>query len=103
MRKSFDGLTGVVIDVIDHDPQSGHLFLFFNKRRNRMKLLLWESSGFWILYKRLEHGRFHLFDRATEHHGRFEVSCSEMALLMDGIDLRGSKARLSHDELHAKA
>jgi transposase len=102
MRKSFDGLVGVVIDIVDHDPQSGHLFLFFNKRRDRVKALIWEASGFWILYKRLEHGRFHLFDRAGEHSGRFEVSSGELALIMDGIDLRGSKKRISHDELHSK-
>lgn len=103
MRKSFDGLVGVVIDIVDHDPQSGHLFLFFNKRRDRVKALIWEASGFWILYKRLEHGRFHLFDHAGEHAGRFQVSSAELALIMDGIDLRGSKKRITHDELHAKA
>ena len=102
MRKSFDGLMGVVIDIVDHDPQSGHLFLFFNKRRDRVKALIWEASGYWILYKRLEHGRFHLFDRAGENAGRFEVSSAELALIMDGIDLRGSRKRITHDELQAK-
>ena len=60
MRKGFDGLTGEVIDVVDEDPQSGHLFVFFNRRRNRMKSLIWDGSGFWLLYKRLEHGRFYV-------------------------------------------
>ena len=100
MRKSFDGLSAAVIDLVDHDPQSGHLFLFFNKRRDRMKALLWEASGYWILYKRIEHGRFHLFDRVGDHNGRFEVSSAELALIMDGIDLRGATKRISHDELH---
>lgn len=103
MRKSFDGLAAAVIDLVDHDPQSGHLFLFFNKRRDRMKALVWEASGYWILYKRIEHGRFHLFDRVGDHDGRFELSGAELALIMDGIDLRGSKKRITHDELHAKA
>jgi len=102
MRKGFNGLEAVVIDIIDHDPQSGHLFLFFNKRRDRMKALLWEASGFWLLCKRLEHGRFNVFDQASDHKGRFEVNSTELALIMDGIDLRGSRRRLTHDELHAK-
>ena len=58
MRKSFDGLSGVVIDVIDHDQQLGHLFLFFNKRRTRMKAPVWETSGYWVISKRLNGGRF---------------------------------------------
>ena len=91
MRKSFDGLSATAIDVVDHDPQSGHLFVFFNKRRNRMKALLWEPSGYWVLAKRLERGRFQLFDRAGDHKTRFEVTSSELALLLDGIDLRGAQ------------
>ncbi len=100
MRKSFDGLASAVIDQVNHDPQSGHLFLFFNKRRNRMKALMWEASGYWILYKRIEHGRFALFDRVGDHAQRFEIKSTELALIMDGIDLRGSKARLTHDAMH---
>ena len=103
MRKSFDGLSAAVIDLVDHDPQSGHLFLFFNKRRDRMKALIWEASGYWILYKRIEHGRFHLFDRAGDRDGRFELSAAELALIMDGIDLRGAKKRITHDELHMQS
>jgi len=91
MRKSFDGLSGVVIDVVDHDPQSGHLFLFFNRRRSMMKALVWESSGYWVLSKRLEGGRFQVFDRASASSTNFELSSSELALLLDGIDLRGAK------------
>ena len=91
MRKSFDGLSGVVIDVVDHDPQSGHLFLFFNRRRSMMKALVWESSGYWVLSKRLEGGRFQVFDRASASSTNFELSSSDLALLLDGIDLRGAK------------
>ena len=47
MRKGFDGLSGVVIGIVDEDPQSGHLFVFFNKRRNRMKDLVWDGSGYY--------------------------------------------------------
>jgi transposase len=101
MRKGFDGLCATVIDVVDEDPQSGHLFLFFNRRRDRIKALIWEASGFWLLYKRLESGRFKIFDRATGTNGHFELSSTELALVLDGIDLRGSAKRLSHDDLFA--
>ena len=103
MRKSFDGLAGVVIDGLDHDPQSGHVFLFLNKRRDRLKALVWEASGYWILYKRLEHGVFKIFDRAGAGRGRFEVTSSELALMLDGLDLRGATRRVAHDQIHARA
>jgi transposase len=99
MRKGFDGLNGVVVDTVDEDPQSGHLFVFFNKRRNRMKALVWDGSGFWVLYKRLEHGRFNVFDRMTEKRGAFELSNTDLALLLDGIDLRRARRRPSHDAI----
>jgi len=97
MRKGFDGLSGVVIEVVDEDPQSGHLFVFFNKRRDRMKAIVWDGSGYWVLYKRLEHGRYQVFDRVSEKDGAYELTSTDLALLLDGIDLRGAKRRLSHD------
>lgn len=101
MRKSFDGLSATVINVVDHDPQSGHLFVFFNKRRNRMKALVWEASGPWVLAKRLETGRFQVFDSISDHKGRFEVSASDLALLLDGIDLRSARRREARCEVRA--
>ncbi len=97
MRKSFDTLAALVIEVIEQDPQSGHLFLFVNRRRNRLKVLWWDRSGYCLLAKRLEHGKFRVFDRADGNAGSFEMSASELALILDGIDLRGAKRRLSHD------
>lgn len=97
MRKSFDTLSAVVIDKIDEDPQSGHLFLFFNRRRDRLKVLWWDGSGFCLLAKRLEHGQFRVFDQANGKPGAFELSASQLALVLEGIDLRGAKRRLSHD------
>ena len=99
MRKGLDGLSGLVIDVIDEDPQSGHLFVFFNRRRDLMNGLVWDGSGYWLLCKRLEHGRFKIFDRVGLSRTSFELASTDFALLMDGIDLRGSKRRLSHDEI----
>jgi len=102
MRKGIDGLAGLVIDVIEQDPQSGHLFVFFNRHRNRMKSLVWDGSGYWMLVKRLEHGRFTIFDRVGESRTSFELSNTDLALLLDGIDLRGARRRASHDELNAR-
>jgi transposase len=98
MRKSFDTLAALVIDVVEEDPQSGHLFLFVNRRRDRLKVLWWDRSGYCLLAKRLEHGQFRVFDRADGTRGAFEMSSSELTLILEGIDLRGAKRRLSHDD-----
>src|SRR5712691_3899715 len=58
MRKGFDGLYGLVRDQLGHDPLSGHLFLFSNRTRTRLKALVWDGSGLWVCAKRLEKGRF---------------------------------------------
>ncbi len=99
MRKGFDGLSGLVMDVIDEDPQSGHVFVFFNKRRDRVKLLVWDRYGYWIMYKRIEHGRFRVYDQASEDKNSFEMRAVDLSLLLEGIDLRGCRRRLSHDEI----
>lgn len=97
LRKGFDGLSGEVIDVIEEVPRSGHRFVFFNRRRDQMKGLVWNGSGFWLLYKRLEHGRFQVFDRAAEGES-FELTSTELELLLDGIDLRTTKDTRRVDE-----
>ena len=99
MRKSFNGLSGAVIDVADHAPQSGHLFLFFNRKRTMMKGLVWEASGDWVLAKQLTQGRFRVFDRATEDGTRFAVTSSDLGLLLDGIDLRDARRRRVRGEV----
>ena len=99
MRKSFDTLAALVIEVIEEDPQSGHLFLFVNRRRDRLKVLWWDRSGYCLLAKRLEHGQFRVFDRADGNAGSFEMSASELALTLEGIDLRGANRRPSHDDV----
>ena len=99
MRKSFDTLAALVIDMIEEDPQSGHLFLFVNRRRDRLKVLWWDRSGYCLLAKRLEQGQFRVFDRADGNAGSFEMSASELALILEGIDLRGARRRQSHDEV----
>ena len=98
MRKSFDTLAALVTDVVDEDPQSGHLFVFVNRRRNRTKILWWDRSGYCLLAKRLEHGQFQIFDRAEGTDNAYEMRMSDLTLLLEGIDLRGARRRLSHDD-----
>ena len=102
MRKSFNGLSGAVIDIVDHDPQSGHVFVFFNSRRTLMKALVWESSGYWVLAKRLDQGRFQIFDSSEGSGSRFEIKSSDLALLLDGIDLRGARRRQAQREVQQR-
>jgi len=98
MRKSFDTLAAVVCDVVDEDPQSGHLFVFVNRRKNRMKILWWDRSGYCLLAKRLEHGQFRVYDQSGGKEGGFEMSASDLTLLLEGIDLRRAQRRRSHDD-----
>jgi transposase len=88
MRKGFDGLSLLVRERIAEDPLSGHLFVFRNKRRDRVKILYWDKDGFALWYKRLEKGTFR-FPEAKD--GRVEVTPAEMAAVLEGIDL--SRAR----------
>lgn len=93
LRRGFDGLAAATRQVIAADPLSGHLFVFLNRRGNRMKILLWERSGYLLIYKRLEQGRFQLPRTPTVGKRHIEIEGSELALMMEGIDLRGAKRR----------
>jgi transposase len=88
MRKGFDGLAQLVREVMAEDPLSGHLFVFRNRRRDRVKVLYWDRDGFALWMKRLEQGTFR-FPEARA--GRVEVTLAEMAAILEGIDL--SRAR----------
>lgn len=98
MRKSVDGLSALTHALIEEDPQSGHLFVFFNRTKDRTKILWWDRSGYFLLYKRLEIGRFHLLERVGKNAHVLELSAPELALLLEGIDLRGAKRRRMHDD-----
>jgi transposase len=93
MRKSFDGLAGLVRSAMGSDPLSGHLFAFCNRNRNRLKVLYWDTSGFCLLHKRLERGTFS-WPEATEVAGRsVELDARELALLLSGLDLSMTRRR----------
>jgi transposase len=90
MRKSFDTLAAVVRAVIDANPLSGHLFVFCNRKRDRLKVLIWESSGFWLLAKRLERGTFSWPDVSVT---KVEYSSAQLAALLEGLELSGRKRK----------
>ena len=107
MRKSFDGLSRVTEDIIGKNPLSGHLFVFFNRHRNRVKVLFWDRSGFCIYYKRLERGTFHFPQYLSEDTKALKVAVSDFALILDGIELYGAvrhgRYRLSEPQRKAIA
>jgi len=92
MRKGFNGLYGMVRDQLECDPLSGHVFLFSNGQRNRLKVLFWDGSGLWVCAKRIEKGRFHWPD-CGEARGKIVLSHEELALLLGGIDLAQAQRR----------
>ena len=91
MRRSFDGLHALVRDHLELDPFAGHLYLFANKRRDRLKILYWDRDGFAIWAKRLEEGAYAI-PSAEPGSRRFEISVEELGALLSGIDL-GSATR----------
>ena len=91
MRRSFDGLSALVTQVIEQSPVSGHLFVFFNRGRNRVKILFWDRSGFCLFYKRLEQGVFHLPVWKEPATRSVTLRASDLSLILEGIDLNGAK------------
>ena len=86
MRCGFDRLAERVRGVIGEDPLSGHLFVFRSRRGDRLKILLWDGDGFVLWYKRLEEGVFKL-PRVEEGRRSVELRASELAMVLDGIDM----------------
>jgi transposase len=85
LRKSFDGLAEQVRGRLGNDPLSGHLFVFRNKRGDRVKLLYWDEDGFVIVYKRLEEGVFH-WPAVAAGQPSVTLRAAELAMLLDGVD-----------------
>jgi transposase len=89
LRKSYDGLAGCAQQVIGLDPLTGHLFVFFNRRRTLVKVLMWDRTGYCLFCKRLEQGRFNWLwqgEAAT-------IDFAHLLLLLEGIDLAESRQR----------
>lgn len=92
MRKGFEGLYGIVRDRLQCDPLSGHVFLFSNARRNRLKLLFWDTTGLWVCAKRLEKGCFR-WPECGEGQSKVVLSHEQLAMLLGGIDLERAQPR----------
>ena len=96
MRKSFDGLAALASGALGLDPLSGHLFVFVNKRRDRIKILYWDRDGLAVWAKRLERGTYRVPDAAA---GRVEMTTAELAALLAGIDLNTARRRVRYSRL----
>jgi transposase len=99
MRKSFDGLSGIVQQEMGRDACSGDVYIFLGKRLDRMKLLVWEPSGFVLYYKRLEAGTFRL---PKEKQQAITLSYSELSLLLAGVEVEVKHRRKRYEKSMVK-
>ncbi len=92
MRKGFDGLSGLVINKLKQDPLSGDIFIFINRTRTLIKILVWDQTGFAIWHKRLEQGTFEmpLIDSSTNS---VEINRQKLMLILEGISLKNIRSR----------
>jgi transposase len=99
MRKAYDTLAAIVVNKLDEDPCSGSVFVFCNRGRNRVKILVWDRAGFWLVARRLERGTF-AWPESPEK--SIHMSPEELTLLLCGIDLRGAVRRRWYERPAAK-
>ena len=92
-RKGADSLMVVVRDVFGHDPLGGHLFVFFSRRRERVRVVYWDRNGFAMWSKRLERGRFCPSFSSDGKLAASTIEAAELALIVEGIDLAGARRR----------
>ena len=90
MRKSFDGLSGIVRNELGADPTDGSLFLFVNRRRDRMKLLHFDGGGYWLYYRLLEAGTFEVI---ASDDACIQIDSTQLAMLLGGVSLVGARKR----------
>jgi transposase len=104
LRRSFDGLSNEVRGVLGGDPLSGHVFVFLNRRKTQVKLLLWTRGGFTIVHKRLEQGRFAFPQQVTSQAACVTLDVHELGMLLEGIDMSGVRiSRRWEPAVHASA
>ena len=86
MRKSINGLSALILDVFEKSPQSEHLFLFYNRSKDKVKLIFWDRNGFVLYYKRLEKGRFKL--KKSSDNQTIEITQNQLQWLLAGLDFQ---------------
>ncbi|NBC24558.1 MAG: IS66 family insertion sequence element accessory protein TnpB [Bacteroidetes bacterium] len=91
MRKGFAGLSGLVRQHMSHDLMSGDVFIFINRRRDRIKLLMWDRTGFALYYKHLEKGTFERPISTTD--AQIEMDASDLIMLLEGIEIKSIRRR----------
>jgi transposase len=92
LHKSFDGLANEIRHTLGHDPLGGHVFVFLNRRKNQVKLIVWTRGGFTIVHKRLERGTFTFPSRVTADATSIAIDVHELAMLLEGIDVSRAKS-----------
>lgn len=93
MRKGLNGLYALVTERLQEDPRQGALFVFTNRRRTRLKILFWDGTGLWLCTKRLEQGTFSWPKSVEPSATKLRLSPEALALLTDGVELRGARLR----------
>jgi len=93
MRKSFDALSGLVRNNLGNNPIGGEVFIFINKRRDKIKLLHWQGSGYILYYKRLEKGTFEI-PRYDASVGSITLTYTQMVMIMDGLSIKNLQRRI---------
>lgn len=93
LRMSFDGLSNAIRHALGYDPLGGHVFVFLNRRRNQVKLIVWTRGGFTIVHKRLERGTFTFPGRVTTDAKSIAIDVHELAMLLEGIDVSRAKSK----------
>lgn len=96
MRKSFDGLSGLVQNGLGNNPCSGDVFIFINRRRNKIKLLQWQGISFTLYYKRLEEGTFEVPAYGSRA-GSIVLNYTQMVMLVDGLTIKNIEKRKSYN------
>ena len=94
MRRSFDGLAAATRDVIGKDPEADGLFIFVNKRSNRLKAIWWDATGYALIYKRLEWGQFRIPQSLGAHERHVEIDAKELAAILVGVGIPSKRHRL---------
>ena len=93
MRKSFDGLSGLIENTLLSNPRNGDVFIFINKGRDKVKLLYWSGSGYTLYYKRLESGRFELPNYQDKKVGGIKLNYSHLVMILDGLSIKNVTSR----------